>query len=448
MSQPLQQQQVTVGTITGKQFTVSIQPTDTVRDVKIRIEEEEAIPLETQVLMFKEKPLKDTAAIRDLGIRGGSRLQLAVHMTAGPGPITRVRKPKKDDSVVVQQEIIPESDISRSTSSYSSLSTTTFLSMLNTQETFSPDTRNVNQSEQSRKSSPQFSSSARSLSKTLEVKRRDQANINNLLNPRKAVASPPSTSSMSTCIIKKKIRPATAISIMRTLQIVCTRPSTASHIIQSENLKPSPPASLPSLCKLPQLPYSGTTSPQNMDRAESVGTIIEIEAIEETQRKSISRSESQSKSVRFSPANINNSSSHEKPPTNPTKTPLKTARSSTPLVASLPPLTLRKKSARYSPPKREALVSRSVGTSASGKKSNEQKPPPPPVVAVQKPTNCFQCNKKLGPVAVFKCKCSHYYCSSHRYSDRHDCKFNYKEAGRAMLMKENPKVGGNKVHKI
>ncbi|ORY33582.1 ubiquitin-like protein, partial [Rhizoclosmatium globosum] len=74
---------VTVGTVTGKQFKVAIRPTDTVRDVKIRIEEEEAIPLETQILMFGEKTLKDTAAIRDLGIRAGSRLQLAVHMTAG-----------------------------------------------------------------------------------------------------------------------------------------------------------------------------------------------------------------------------------------------------------------------------------------------------------------------------------------------------------------------------
>ncbi|KAI8608660.1 hypothetical protein BC830DRAFT_1154342, partial [Chytriomyces sp. MP71] len=96
-----QQQQVTIGTVTGKQFQVTIRPTDTVRDVKIRIEEEEAIPLEQQILMFGEKTLKDGSAIRDLGIKSGSRLQLGVHMSSGPGPITRIRKQRKDDSVVV-----------------------------------------------------------------------------------------------------------------------------------------------------------------------------------------------------------------------------------------------------------------------------------------------------------------------------------------------------------
>ncbi|ORY33580.1 hypothetical protein BCR33DRAFT_653265, partial [Rhizoclosmatium globosum] len=58
---------------------------------------------------------------------------------------------------------------------------------------------------------------------------------------------------------------------------------------------------------------------------------------------------------------------------------------------------------------------------------------------------CFTCNKKLGSIAVFKCKCSNFFCSTHRYSDRHQCSFNYKEAGRAALTKENPKIGGNKV---
>ncbi|KAI8608661.1 hypothetical protein BC830DRAFT_1055097, partial [Chytriomyces sp. MP71] len=58
---------------------------------------------------------------------------------------------------------------------------------------------------------------------------------------------------------------------------------------------------------------------------------------------------------------------------------------------------------------------------------------------------CFSCKKKLGSIAVFKCKCSHFYCSTHRYSDKHACSFNYKEVAKAALAKENPKVNGNKV---
>ncbi|KAI8845969.1 zinc finger a20 and an1 domains-containing protein, partial [Chytriomyces cf. hyalinus JEL632] len=58
---------------------------------------------------------------------------------------------------------------------------------------------------------------------------------------------------------------------------------------------------------------------------------------------------------------------------------------------------------------------------------------------------CFKCSKKLGPVAVFKCKCSHFYCSTHRYSDKHACTFNYRDTGKIALAKENPKVTGSKV---
>ncbi|KAJ3005621.1 UNVERIFIED_CONTAM: Rab5 GDP/GTP exchange factor, partial [Siphonaria sp. JEL0065] len=563
-TQPLQQQQVTVGTITGKQFTVSIQPTDTVRDVKIRIEEEEAIPLETQILMFKEKPLKDTAAIRDLGIRGGSRLQLAVHMTAGPGPITRVRKTKKDDSVVVvlckqsdglymlefhmkdgesgdkkdaanqlfrlAQGLPPfllselagnneledddeneydendldsdddseddiedflegdersestgdnsESDISQSSSSYSSLSTTTFLSLLNARDAFPhslPDSKkspatSIQSKKSSRKSTAEsttsrslleFSSSARSFNKHLQVKRRDEPP-----NESETPLSPPklrrsnnlSPEIESTCIVKKKIRPATAISIMRLskssgpgITVVKSRPSTASHIKQTSEFPVSTTChSLPSLDNSDkEMPK--TTLPQNFDETvvASIETIVANENVVSSV-KSTSCSESRGKSVRFSPQeNPLLLKSTGKPSINTSSKTCSARNARTPMPPLFPsvlpcsPQPVIRKSVRNSPQKRETLVSRAVGagSSASLRKSNDGKPPVP---TSTKPSTCFQCNKKLGPVAVFKCKCSHFYCATHRYSDRHECKFNYKEAGRAVLIKENPKVGGSK----
>ena len=72
-----------VGTITGKSFSVDVLATDTVRDVKRRIEEEEDIPREAQILIFREKTLADAATVKDLGLQEGSKIQLAVQMTGG-----------------------------------------------------------------------------------------------------------------------------------------------------------------------------------------------------------------------------------------------------------------------------------------------------------------------------------------------------------------------------
>ncbi|KAI8854417.1 ubiquitin-related domain-containing protein [Chytridium lagenaria] len=72
-----------VGLLTGKSFSVDVRLTDTVNDLKRRIEEEESIPRDSQVLIFREKPLANESFIGDLGIREGSKLQLVVQMNGG-----------------------------------------------------------------------------------------------------------------------------------------------------------------------------------------------------------------------------------------------------------------------------------------------------------------------------------------------------------------------------
>lgn len=61
---------------------------------------------------------------------------------------------------------------------------------------------------------------------------------------------------------------------------------------------------------------------------------------------------------------------------------------------------------------------------------------------------CNACSKKLGLTSGFKCKCGLVFCSVHRYSDRHTCSFDYKEAGRAALIRENPLMRDDKVLKL
>ncbi|XP_021654253.2 zinc finger A20 and AN1 domain-containing stress-associated protein 1 isoform X3 [Hevea brasiliensis] len=60
---------------------------------------------------------------------------------------------------------------------------------------------------------------------------------------------------------------------------------------------------------------------------------------------------------------------------------------------------------------------------------------------------CFGCNKKVG-LTGFKCKCGGTFCGSHRYSENHDCSFDFKGAGRNAIAKANPVVKADKVERI
>ncbi|KAG9128888.1 hypothetical protein Leryth_009616 [Lithospermum erythrorhizon] len=61
--------------------------------------------------------------------------------------------------------------------------------------------------------------------------------------------------------------------------------------------------------------------------------------------------------------------------------------------------------------------------------------------------SCNGCNKKLGLMG-FRCRCGDTFCPKHRYSDRHDCSFDYKAAGKEAIAKENPVVRAAKLLKV
>jgi hypothetical protein len=62
-------------------------------------------------------------------------------------------------------------------------------------------------------------------------------------------------------------------------------------------------------------------------------------------------------------------------------------------------------------------------------------------------TRCWSCTKKVGLLG-FKCRCDYVYCATHRYSDKHECSFDYKSMNKAALQKANPVVKGSKLEKI
>ncbi|XP_048527975.1 uncharacterized protein LOC125507440 [Triticum urartu] len=64
----------------------------------------------------------------------------------------------------------------------------------------------------------------------------------------------------------------------------------------------------------------------------------------------------------------------------------------------------------------------------------------PPVAANQ----CATCRKKVGLLG-FRCRCEGTFCSVHRYSEKHDCGFDYKTAGQEQIAKHNPVVVADKI---
>jgi len=65
----------------------------------------------------------------------------------------------------------------------------------------------------------------------------------------------------------------------------------------------------------------------------------------------------------------------------------------------------------------------------------------------KKKNRCAMCRKKVG-LTGFECRCGGLYCAVHRYSDKHDCTFDYRELGAQEIRRNNPVVVGEKIQKI
>jgi len=64
-----------------------------------------------------------------------------------------------------------------------------------------------------------------------------------------------------------------------------------------------------------------------------------------------------------------------------------------------------------------------------------------------KKNRCVSCKKKLG-LTGFTCRCGGQFCSLHRYSDKHDCPFDYKALGEQEISQNNPQILAQKVAKL
>ena len=287
------------------------------------------------------------------------------------------------EELAIEEEM--EDSTSRPASTYSSISTSTFLSLL-----ASSDLRPKSGKLSTWKSRPNSSYEGNTVSKD---------KLTSSLLPLKTL---------------KNERPSTAISIMRLprssdpmILLPKSRPASAVDIAKT--------LSCPSLSKKPLI-----------DKMESVASI-------KTKNRQVESRSKKTRSVSFKETNetilIPSHSSAVETHHIKTNSPLKTTRidSQTDLLefTSLPMPSSLPKSVRQTPilKKREKSPKKEI-------------------------LSCSQCKKRLTFTTIFKCKCEKKFCNIHRYSDRHACTFDYKLAGRATLIKENPLVNKDKILKI
>ncbi|KAE8725157.1 Zinc finger A20 and AN1 domain-containing stress-associated protein 8 [Hibiscus syriacus] len=101
------------------------------------------------------------------------------------------------------------------------------------------------------------------------------------------------------------------------------------------------------------------------------------------------------------------------------------------------------------------LAAASIGSIVNGCSTGNGKEP---AVAAALDVQSGNANSKIvsagltvdpsGMTSRFNCKCGNLFCAAHRYSDKHECPFDYRAAGRDAIAKANPVVRAEKLDKI